>query len=108
MPIYLTNVSKDSTLLIKEGKYEVKSGHSIPIGKTDVDQGVFEEVVNKGLAKIVKADELPAPMYEPEAVPYQKSWSTTGMNTEEVSAYLAGKVATEKSTTGSVTSFGRK
>lgn len=107
---YITNISKDSTLMLKEGKYEVKSGYSIQIGKSDMDSGVFEEVVNKGLATLGEGESLPAPMYEPPAVDFQKSWTTAGMDADAVNAYLANKILSGQvsAPAGKVTGFGSK
>lgn len=104
MPKFLTNLSEETTLLIKEGKYIIKSGHSMAISQADIDAGVFEDSVNRGLAKIVTAPEEPKPLFEAKII---EGVRTNGpMNYDEINSYLATHSPVDKPPAGKVTGFG--
>lgn len=110
MTTYLQNLSETSRLLLKEGSIEVKSGESVPIGKLDVDAGTFDDVINKGLAKLhFDLKTAPKPLYPPKEMEIQSHWATSGMTADQASAYLASQNKdAQPQVPGKVTGFGQR
>lgn len=107
MPKFLTNLSQDSTLQIKEGKYIVKSGHSVQVSENDIKDGLFEDLIAKGLVEIKTHPSQPDPLYPIDASILPKSIPRDGFDYDQINAYLSTQVETDKAPAGKVTSLGR-
>lgn len=108
MKTYLQNLSDTSGLLLKSGAFEVAPGESIAVSQADLDAGTFNDVIGKGVAKLVEAVAQPESLFPKAQWSPHPGWQRSGLTADELPGYLAANKQSQNTTVaGKVTTFGQ-